>query len=661
MKPKIATLLSFITLLNLGICFLNVNAQVTFQKTYTGILGGMLEKTSDGGYIISGATNNFGPGLYDVYLIKTDAYGDILWIRTYGGASYDACGSVQQTLDGGYIIAGSTTSFGEGGMCAMFLCPDVYLIKTDANGDTLWTKTYGAGGLELGYSVLQTADGGYIVVGERGNLGGASRDVYLIKTDSIGNVIWSKTYGGTDYDGGYTIKETNDGGYIVSGYTTSFGSGDKDIYLIKTDVNGDTLWTKVLGDSIDDSGSAQQTIDGGYIIAGQKNFSVPPYVSAYLIKTDANGNSGCYQSNTNTIVSSITTVVGSGTMIDSGVIVNNTATIVSDTIVVDSVICYTPCILPISITISDVSCYGDSDGIVTTIINGGMLPYTYLWNSSDTIALSDSIANITGLSAGVYSIDVIDFNGCIAYDTITIAEPDVFNSSITSYDVSCNDGGNGTATVIPSGGASPYSYQWSDGQMTEIATGLLSGTYTVIVTDSCGDEINDTVIINEPPALSLPTGQSPDTVEAGVGIAWVTASGGTPPYEYMWDDPASQTTGIAYNLLAGSYNVVVTDYNGCEDSSSVTVGNYTAINQYLNNNQKFIIYSNPFIEEITIKFNRFVREDIKVRIFNVLGELVYDNNIRSNQDKINLSDLSGGIYLLQLEGDQIIRKKIIKL
>jgi hypothetical protein len=262
------------------LCFLFIEfseGQITFQKGYGGIdndVARSLQQTMDGGYIITGETYSFGAGFSDVYLIKTDANGDTIWTKTFGGSNYDKGYSVKETTDGGYIVTGTTNNFGGG----------VYLIKTDVNGDTLWTKVFGVASQAGGYSVQQTADGGYVITGVRGD------DIYLIKTDDDGNLLWSKTYGGTDIDFGNSVQQTIDGGYIIAGYTRSFGAGNADIYLIKTDGNGDTLWSKTYGGTEYDIGNfVQQTTDGGYIITGETwSFTVSPN-DIYLIKTDANG------------------------------------------------------------------------------------------------------------------------------------------------------------------------------------------------------------------------------------------------------------------------------------------------------------------------------------------------------------------------------------
>jgi len=257
--------------------------EVKWQKTFGGPDnedGYSVQQTSDGGYIIAGYTYSFGTSSYDndVYLIKTDSNGNEEWNKTFGGTRYDEAFSVQQTSDGGYIIAGHTYSFGAGNW-------DVYLIKTDSNGNEEWSKTFGGANGDGAFSVQQTTDGGYIIAGHTYSFGAGSYDVYLIKTDSSGNEEWSETFGGTSSDYAWSVKQTTDGGYILGGHTESFGAGKSDAYLVKTDYGGNKEWNKTFGGiSYDEAHSVQQTSDGGYIIAG-KTFSFwVGSVDVYLIK-----------------------------------------------------------------------------------------------------------------------------------------------------------------------------------------------------------------------------------------------------------------------------------------------------------------------------------------------------------------------------------------
>jgi len=245
-----------------------------------------VQQTSDGGYIVAGWTWSFGAGNSDVFLLKTDATGNLQWAKTFGGSYYDYASSVQQTSDGGYIVVGRTYSFGAGGY-------DVFLLKTDASGNLQWAKTFGGSSDDYAWSVQQTSDGGYIVAGETRSFGAGSADVFLLKTDALGSLQWAKTFGGSDYDRVYSVQQTSDGGYIVAGGTWSFGAGSYDVFLLKTDASGNLQWIKTFGGSSGDYAySVQQTSDGGYIVVGFTYSFGGGSADVFLLKTDTNGNIG---------------------------------------------------------------------------------------------------------------------------------------------------------------------------------------------------------------------------------------------------------------------------------------------------------------------------------------------------------------------------------
>jgi len=242
--------------------------------------GWSVQQTTDGGYIIAGSTWYYSANSGDVYLIKTDANGNESWMQTFGGSSDEHGYSVQQTSDGGYIIAGHTWSYGSGEY-------DVFVIKTDTNGNESWTQTFGGSSSDFSYSVQQTTDGGYIIAGKTYSYGTGESDVYLIKTDTNGNEQWTQTFGGSDWDAGHSVQQTSDGGYIIAGYTYSYGAGSGDVYLIKTDANGNEQWTQTFGGGNNDKGrSVQQTSDGGYIIAGYTGSCGAGSYDICLIKTE---------------------------------------------------------------------------------------------------------------------------------------------------------------------------------------------------------------------------------------------------------------------------------------------------------------------------------------------------------------------------------------
>jgi hypothetical protein len=265
---------------------LNITNNITFFKNYGGNdddNSNSVTQTLDGGYIIVGSTVSFNGGDNDIWLIKTNNYGIQEWNKIFGGNNIDHGKSVQQTLDGGYILTGSTMSYGAGGF-------DVWVIKTDQFGNMQWNKTYGGNKWDYGYSIQQTSDTGFIITGFTYSFGSGFEDIWLIKINNLGNIEWNKSFGGSKYDRGNSVKQTLDGGYIITGYTESYGNGSKDMWLIKTNNSGVEEWNKTFGGIDFDRGlSVQQSNDGGYIITGSLwQTGIGPKV--WLIKTNTSGN-----------------------------------------------------------------------------------------------------------------------------------------------------------------------------------------------------------------------------------------------------------------------------------------------------------------------------------------------------------------------------------
>lgn len=289
-------------------------------------------QTFDGGYILAGNTYSFSAGLNDFYIVKTDVSGNITWSKSVGGASNDNAYSIIQTTDSGYIAVGLSSSAGAGST-------DVLATKLDKNGNVSWMKTYGGTGDDRANSVQQTTDGGYIIAGVTNSFGAGGYDFYLLAIDSSGNLSWNKTFGGAGAEWAYSAQITSDNGYVLAGYATSFGAGSYDYYIVKTNSTGDTLWTKTFGGATSDYATViKQTPDNGYAIIGykeiQQGFPFADY-DFYFVKTDGNGDGLCNQNHTNTHVGVPTTSVDDSLLtISSGGSVSSTSpTVVSGTTV----------------------------------------------------------------------------------------------------------------------------------------------------------------------------------------------------------------------------------------------------------------------------------------------------------------------------------------
>ena len=232
-----------------------------------------LVETSDGGFAVAGCTSSFGAGGADFLLIKTDEYGTMEWNRTYGGIGGDFAYSLVETSDGGYALAGVTDSFGAGGN-------DFWLIKTDSSGNMEWNQTYGGANSSIAYSLVETSDGGYALAGSSGSplyfpIGSGTTDFWLVKTDAIGNMEWNQTYGEAGDEVAYSLVETSDGGFALA------GEQNHNFWLVKTDEYGNTEWNQTYGEAkYNHAYSVVEPADGGFVLAST-NFQ--------LIKTDAHG------------------------------------------------------------------------------------------------------------------------------------------------------------------------------------------------------------------------------------------------------------------------------------------------------------------------------------------------------------------------------------
>ncbi|MDP8268912.1 MAG: T9SS type A sorting domain-containing protein [Candidatus Tenebribacter davisii] len=267
-----------------------------WTKTFGGIYyenANSVQQTNDGGYVITGRTQSYGLGMHDIWLIKTDENGNEEWNRTFGGNENDEANCVQQTLDSGYIIVGSTNSYGAGSA-------DIWVIKTDSFGNEEWNTTIGGIGPEYGSFIQQTNDEGFIIVGHTNTFGIGNYNIWLIKIDSVGNEEWNRLFDhGTSYgqDYVYCVKQTADEGFIISGNQGTSSGASRKAWLIKTNENGYELWNQTYyEEGYETTGHYVSLIpNGGYIVTGLALETGSSNQDIVLFRTDESGNEIWYQ------------------------------------------------------------------------------------------------------------------------------------------------------------------------------------------------------------------------------------------------------------------------------------------------------------------------------------------------------------------------------
>lgn len=672
-----------LTVLLLSIVVVSSFGQITFEKTF--FVNGDnaandVRQTSDGGYIICGSVNYASMSSGDIILIKTDANGDTLWTRIYGGNGAESGNSVIQTEDGGYIIAGSTNSYGAGST-------DAYLIKTNAMGNVLWSKTIGTASGDAAYGIIQTQDGGYVFSGYENSflLNGQS---HLVKTDAAGNVVWSKTYGVSNRTNfSFALQQTDDGGYMLGGYENQFLSNNYEYSLIKTDGDGNMIWYKTIGDAdLDRNFTLARSSDGGFVVAGT-NFTVSSS-EINLVKVDGNG-----------------TLVWTKKY---GGIYNEFAFALSGTS--DGGFVFGGFSASFSANNNNSAYFGrtDADGnlLWSRIMDGAGYDIIYAIRETGDggFALAGVKNEVAGVSGELYfaKTDANGNTGCnIEVNSVVSVPPTIIgnvtaNASstplvntvtppvyggavIASLCSSCNL----TATIVPSGsatfcsgtalalvanGGSGISYQWYrnnvaiSGATNQVYSTKKGGNFYVTesVSSSCNatSEIVKVTKLETPAAEITPLGNL-DICEAGLVV--LQANSGT-GLSYQWQKGANVISGATNQLYTatskGNYKVTVTAVNGCgkvspvvkvtnscKDASAAPAGMLTAFHCYPNPS------NGQFHVEATLADH--ASGVATLEILNVMNQSVHsqevpviDGRVSATVDAIQL--VQDGMYYLRL-------------
>ncbi len=657
-----------------------------WQKCYGGSNADQaysIEQTTDGGYIIAGLTeSNDGDvtghsGFYDFWVVKTDQSGTMQWQKCYGDSDSQVASSLQQTNDGGYIIAGHTNS--------IINSYDFWIVKTDDSGNIQWQKSYGGSNQDDAQSVQQTADGGYIIAGfsssndgdVSGNHGNA--DYWVVKTDVSGNIQWQKTYGGSEHDIARSIQQTTDGGYIIAGESSSNDGdvsgnhGSSDFWVVKTDPSGTIQWQKCFGGlNYDFANTIQQTTDGGYVIGGASDY--PEYNSLYnlLIKVDSSGEIIWQNSfGSSQEITSVKETIDGGLILGGNSLENYWA----------ARLCYSD---PISINISDTS-YCLSTTLTAT---DGF--ESYLWNTGETTQMIDVTIG------GNYSVVATNSIGCTSNTEIYAPAP------IQPYDgeqicmVTMDEQTGNNLIIIEKtlnvGTDSILIYRMDNYTSQYICIGAIgideisifededaipeqqSYQYKISVKDIvCGKE-SDLSDVHRTILLQSSVGINND-----VNLLWNPYEGFTYSNFQIYRSNANG----AFNLIAyvpnnnfsftdltppsglNRYQVRVSPNTPC----NLTRSTYNFVSSNIVNPltvgidkkpaTSFSIKPNPVNDHLSLRSNNNLI-GAKFRITDLTGRVLLTSMVTAEETDIDLSSLSAGVYILIVEGENNLATKIIK-
>jgi len=381
----------------------------SWSRTYGGTnrdVASAIVPTPDGGYLVAGRASP--SWIWGVWVLKLDGSGNVQWQKTYGGVVDDRVSvAVAPTSDGGYVVAGTTWSFGAG-------YGDVWVLKLNGSGDVVWQKTYGGPERDEARAVAPTPDGGYVVAGATRSFGAGYVDAWVLKLDGSGNVVWQKAYGGgthyASYDWANAVAPTSDGGYVVAGLTRSFGAGYEDVWVLKLNGSGDVVWQKTYGGAKDDWANAVvPTSDGGYVVAGATRSFGAGYEDVWVLKLDADGTvRGCPSG----LVRDSTASVGSTSVSPgnpSAIVLTTSASVASSSaIIMDSTaspiaVC-TGFLPPAGLSIRDPNGNGVWEGgetitVVPAWTNPGTTPVAATGTASNVVNPPDVTAYLTDTTA----------------------------------------------------------------------------------------------------------------------------------------------------------------------------------------------------------------------------------------------------------------------
>jgi len=641
----------------------------------------------------AGVSNMTSAGGRDIFVCKLDPSGNLIWAKRMGGTSSEEASTIVLDANGNIYTSGyfeGIADFDPGSGIANLTSLsawDAFICKLDNSGNYVWAKSFSCTNYEQGFGIAIDATGNVYTTGfykgttdfDPGSgtfniVSSGFYDVFISKLDISGNFVWAKSFGGTGYDFGKGIQIDSSGNIILSGYFQDIvdfdpgagtfnitSSGSYDSFISKLDAAGNFIWAKSfqgtnqvrnndltldLQGNIYTTGFFQGTadFDPG---SGTYNLSAIAATNIYISKLDAAGNfiwatsTGQYSDNMAyaIAVDNYQSVYTTGYFSDSadfdpGVNVHMLQTIGSaDIFILKYIKCGN---MLLSTSQSNIDCFGDSSGTITASVSGGISPYSYLWSNGA------SSQQVTGLSAGTYTLTVSDFTGCQATSSVSITEQNILIAD-AGMDSSICSGNSITLGASPaaSGGASGYTYNWTPGtdiDSTNIAnpTATLSSSTTFIltITDSLGCTMSDSITIHVFPLPIVNLSQSGDTL---------LATGGFAQYEWYLNGILDTTTNTGQLIISnqGNWQLWVTDSNGCSDSSNlITISGIKS-----NLIQKISLYPNPANEQLYYNIGTSSAL-INIKLYDLSGKIIATFQKTKPNGKLDVSNIPEGMYLL---------------
>ncbi|CAN5170947.1 hypothetical protein BH09BAC5_BH09BAC5_06630 [soil metagenome] len=506
----------------------------------------------------------------DIFYCRLNSTGNIIW----GGYSgdYDSYwengwGADQDPVTLDCYFVGQNISFSQTNST------DIHIIKTDINGNVLYTKNIATPFTDIGYCVKVLPNQDVVLIGTTTNNSSSNEEITFIKLTPAGNLITSCKYQATSNTN--IIRNVNilpDGNLLLTGYTNSFGAGGLDALLMEVDLSGNIIWQKSYGSTDDDHFINSVVVNNSIFSVGATNVgnSTGAGFKVFLVKSNLTGgfsNPACPVTNGTFVRTAETyTFISAMNITPSGFnIVSNFTEPSYTNANVDICISSNPVTATASVT--NVNCFGSCNGSAIATPSGGTSPYSYSWSPS-----GGNAATASSLCAGSYTCTITDASSATTTVSVLITEPPVISAIPSQSNVTCNASCNGSANVIASGGNGSYTYSWSpSGGTSATASSLCAGSYTCTISSPIGCDITQSFIITEPPVISAIPSQSNVTCNASCnGSATVIASGGNGSYTYSWS-PSGGTSATASGLCAGTYTCTISSPIGCDITQSFTI------------------------------------------------------------------------------------------